>query len=255
MNPRFTGKVVLIAGASEGIGRATASLMAAEGATIVAVARSEARLASLAEELSATGGGSQMIVADCEDETAVKEVVSKVLQTWGRIDVLVNSIGGSTVIKNSVALIEEMTLADFERVVHFNLVPTFLMCKYVGPVMKAQGSGKIVNMSSLASRGETQSSGAYSAAKAGIIAFTRKLSRELGPWGVNCNAISPALVLTDRINRTVGAVSAEVNAERIKNIPLRRHSMPEDQARVVAFLASSDADMITGVTIDVAGGL
>jgi NAD(P)-dependent dehydrogenase (short-subunit alcohol dehydrogenase family) len=88
------------------------------------------------------------------------------------------------------------------------------MCKYVGPVMKAQKSGKIVNMSSMASRGESQADSAYGAAKAGIISFTRKLSRELGPCGINCNGIAPALVLTNRINRTIGAVSPEVAAER-----------------------------------------
>jgi NAD(P)-dependent dehydrogenase (short-subunit alcohol dehydrogenase family) len=235
--------------------RVSAERRPLEGASVVAIARSEARLASLAQELKAHGVGSTAMVADCLDETAVRDVVSKVKESYGRIDVLVNSIGGSTVVENSMALVEEMTLADFERVVEFNLVPTFLMCKYVGPVMKAQKSGKIVNMSSMASRGESQAGSAYGAAKAGIISFTRKLSRELGPWGVNCNGIAPALVLTDRINRTIGAVSPEVAAERARNIPLRRNSMPEDQALVVAFRASSDADMITGVTIDVTGGL
>jgi NAD(P)-dependent dehydrogenase (short-subunit alcohol dehydrogenase family) len=114
------------------------------------------------------------------------------------------------------------------------------MCKYVGPVMKAQKSGKIVYTSSMASRGESQAGSAYGAAKAGIISFTRKFCRELGPCGINCNGIAPALVLTNRINKTIGAVSPEVAAERARNIPIRRNSMPEDQALVVAFRASSD---------------
>jgi NAD(P)-dependent dehydrogenase (short-subunit alcohol dehydrogenase family) len=122
---RFKGKVVVVAGASEGIGGATAVFMAAEGASVVAIARSEARLASLAQELKAHGVGSTAMVADCLDETAVRGVVSKVKENYGRIDVLVNSIGGSTVVENSMALVEDMTLADFERVVEFNLVPIF----------------------------------------------------------------------------------------------------------------------------------
>ena len=253
---RFAGKVALIAGASEGIGRATAVLLASEGADVVVVARNGERLANLAEELKAYGHGVLTVVADCVKEEDVQSTVRKAVDKFGRIDILVNCIGGSTIIKDSRTAVEDMSLAEFEALVQFNLVPTFLMCKHVSPLMKAQGSGKIVNISSLASRGLTGSSGAYSAAKAGIIALTRKLSIELGPSGVHCNGIAPGLVLTERINRHyVPNMSPENAAALLNSIPLRRHSMPEDQARVVAFLASRDSDMVTGVTIDVAGGL
>ena len=251
---RFKDKVAIIAGASEGIGRATAVLMAAEGAIVVPVARNAANLASLAKEIADAGGRCQVFVADCLDEAAVADVVAKVMAAYGRIDILVNSIGGSTIVANPIGDVSDTSLADFEKMLQFNLVPTFLTCKHVGPVMKAQGSGKIVNMSSLAARGHGSIS-SYSAAKAGVISFTTKLARELGPFGINCNAIAPGLVLTERINRTIGSGDTpEARAERVKNIPMRRHSMPEDQARVVAFLASDDAAMVTGSTLDVAGG-
>ena len=254
---RFAGKVALIAGASEGIGRASAVLLASEGADVVVVARNGERLANLAEEVKAHGHGVLTVVADCVKEEDVQSAVRKAVEKFGRIDILVNCIGGSTVIKNARTLVEDMSLAEFESLVQFNLVPTFLMCKHVGPLMKAQGSGKIVNLSSTASRGQSgASSGAYSAAKAGVIALTRKLAHELGPSGVHCNGIAPGLVLTERINRhVVPNFAPAAAAALLDSIPLRRHSMPEDQARVVAFLASRDSDMVTGVTIDVAGGL
>ncbi|MDP3175863.1 MAG: SDR family NAD(P)-dependent oxidoreductase [Phenylobacterium sp.] len=254
MEMRFLGKVAVIAGASEGIGRATAQLMAGEGATVVAVARNAENLGSLAAEPVEGPGVVEGFPADLVSEEAVVAVVDHVVKAHGRIDILVNNIGGSTIVAKPFATVEDTSLDDFERMLRFNLVPTFLMCKYAGAVMKRQGSGKIVNLSSLSARGHSSIS-PYGAAKAGIESFTTKLSRELGPFGINVNAVAPGLVLTDRINRTIGAVSPEVRAERVKSIPLRRDSQPEDQARVIAFLCSSDADMVTGSTLDVSGGL
>jgi NAD(P)-dependent dehydrogenase (short-subunit alcohol dehydrogenase family) len=126
----------------------------------------------------------------------------------------------------------------------------------VTPVMKRQRRGKIVNLASIAGRGlSTSSSSAYAAAKGGIIAFTRKLSFELGPFGINVNAIAPSLTLTERIRPRWEQRSAEEQAAEINRTPLRRVAAAADQARVIAFLASSDADFVTGVTIDVTGGV
>lgn len=250
---RFKDRIVLVVGGSEGIGKATALLFAREGASVVAVARGADKLAALASETPEGPGRIATIAADCVDETAVRNVVKSVVDANGRIDVLVNNVGGSTIAPDPYGSVEDILLEDFERMLRFNLLPAFLMCKHVSPVMKRQKSGKIVNLSSTAARGKTTIA-SYAAAKAGIESFTTKLARELGPFGINVNAVAPGLVLTDRINRTINNVPPEVRRQRLENVPMRRHSMPEDQARVIAFLASNDADMVTGSTIDVSGG-
>jgi NAD(P)-dependent dehydrogenase (short-subunit alcohol dehydrogenase family) len=250
---RFKGKVALVVGASEGIGKATALLLAQEGANVVGVARGAEKLIALAAAPIGGSGRIGTIPADCMDENAVKTVVNTVVAASGGIDILVNNVGGSTIAPDPYGLVEDTSLEDFERMIRFNLLPAFLMCKHVAPVMKKQKSGKIVSLSSTAARGKTTIA-SYAAAKAGIGSFTTKLSRELGPFGINVNAVAPGLVLTDRINRTIANVSPEVRSRQLETIPMRRFSLPEDQARVIAFLASSDADMITGSTIDVSGG-
>jgi len=123
------------------------------------------------------------------------------------------------------------------------------------PVMKRQRSGKIVCISSIAGRGRSpSSSAAYATAKGGIIALTKKLSLELGPYGINVNAIAPSLTLSPRLQPRWDGMSAEQKEAEKAKVPLRRVAVPEDQARVICFLASSDADFVTGVTFDVRGG-
>ena len=158
-------------------------------------------------------------------------------------------------ILNSRATVESLTLDEWQRLLSFNLNGTFLFCNAVVPIMKRQQYGKIVNISSIAGRGVSEhSSSAYAAAKGGIIAFTRKLSLELGPFGITCNAIAPSMTLSERLQARWERMSeAEQQAVLVKT-PLRRIARPEDQARVICFLASADADFITGVTIDVTGG-
>ncbi len=145
---------------------------------------------------------------------------------------------------------------DWQRIIKFNLDGTFLFTHAVVPIMKRQKSGKIVNLASIAGRGMSVASGsAYAAAKGGIIALTRKLSFELGPFGININAIAPSLTLTERIRPHWNQRSPEAQAEQIQTTPLRRVAEASDQAKVICFLASSDADFVTGLTIDVTGGL
>ena len=138
---------------------------------------------------------------------------------------------------------------------NINLTGTFLLTHAVVPVMKRQRSGKIINISSIAGRGVSRSSSsAYATAKGGIIALTRKLAFELGPHGITVNAIAPSLTLSERIRPHWERRSAEGQAAEIERTPLGRVATPEDQARVICFLASSDADFVSGVTIDVTGG-
>ena len=252
---RFQGKVALISAAGAGIGRATAMIMAREGGTVAAVDVEPAALERLTADVTAAGGRALALRADALDAGSVEDAVRRAVEAYGRLDILVNGVGGSTVIGRPAAALDELTLAEWQQLLHFNLTGTFLFCHAVIPVMKRQRSGKIVNLSSIAGRGlSRESSSAYATAKGGIIALTRKLAFELGPHGITVNAIAPSLTLSERIRPRWEQRSAEAQAAEIRRIPLGRVATPEDQARVICFLASADADFVTGVTIDVTGG-
>jgi NAD(P)-dependent dehydrogenase (short-subunit alcohol dehydrogenase family) len=252
---RFTNKVALITAAANGIGRATAEIMVREGATVIAVDNNQGRLDEAMASLKQKGRAEGRLV-DALVPAEVDGLVADVVKQHGTIDILVNAVGGSTVIANPNATTEQLAFADWQRLIAFNLDSTFLVTHAVIPVMKRQRSGKIVNLASIAGRGTSVSSGAaYAAAKGGIIAFTRKLSFELGPFGININAIAPSLTLTERITPHWNQRSPEAQAAQIESTPLRRVAQASDQAKVICFLASSDADFVTGLTIDVTGGL
>jgi NAD(P)-dependent dehydrogenase (short-subunit alcohol dehydrogenase family) len=253
---RFKDRVALITAAASGIGRASAEIMAREGGVVIAVDKDEARLDDMVASLRATQGRVHGRKIDALDPKQVDALVPEVAAEFGAIDILVNAVGGSTIIAKSNAPVEELSFADWQNLIAFNLEGTFLFCHAVTPVMKRQRRGKIVNLASIAGRGISgSSSSAYAAAKGGIIALTRKLSFELGPFGINVNAIAPSLTLTERIRPHWERRSAEEQASEIARTPLRRVAEAADQAKVIAFLASSDADFVTGVTIDVTGGL
>ena len=134
---------------------------------------------------------------------------------------------------------DDLTLEEWDNVIQFNLRGTFLCTKAAVQQMKKQGGGKIINLSSMAGHGSTDTSSAYAAAKAGIMAFTKKVAREAGPYGITCNAIAPGLTLSDRIGLRWEQKSEQDKQLAIEEIPLGRIAQPEDQARVVAFLASA----------------
>jgi NAD(P)-dependent dehydrogenase (short-subunit alcohol dehydrogenase family) len=252
---RFDGKIALITACASGIGRATADIMAREGAIIVGVDNNAERLEKTVAELTAAGGRAHGRLCNALDPGEVDPLVVAIAKEFGGIDILVNAVGGSTIIPRSGATVDELTLDEWKKLIDFNLDGTFLFTHAVVPVMKRQRGGKIVNLSSIAGRGRSaSSSAAYAAAKGGIIAFTKKLSYELGPYGVNINAIAPSTTLTERIRPVWERRSQEDQARAIDNTPLRRVAEAVDQARVICFLASQDADFVTGVTIDVTGG-
>jgi NAD(P)-dependent dehydrogenase (short-subunit alcohol dehydrogenase family) len=250
---RFSGKVALISGAGAGIGRATAAIIGREGGAVVAVDIDQAALDRLASEI---GGGRVLgFRGDALDAATVEGAVRCALDAHQRIDILVNAVGGSTIIPRPAATLDALSLEEWQRLLHFNLTGTFLFCHAVVPVMKRQKSGKIVNISSIAGRGLSQaSSTAYATAKGGIIALTRKLATELGPHGITVNAIAPSLTLSERIRPHWERRSPAAQAAEVTRTPLGRVATPADQARVICFLASADADFVTGITIDVTGG-
>ena len=253
---RFTDKVALIMAAASGIGRATADIIGGEGGTVVAVDTDQGRLDAAVAAIKAAGGRAHARRADALDPGQVEAVVASTVHELGRIDILLNAVGGSTIIPRPAATVDELSLDDWQRLIAFNLEGTFLGCRTVVPVMKRQRSGKIVNISSIAGRGiSPSSSSAYAAAKGGIIAFTTKLANELGPFGITVNAIAPSMTLTERIRPHWEKRTAEAQAREIERTPLRRMAEAVDQARVICFLASADADFVTGVTIDVTGGI
>jgi NAD(P)-dependent dehydrogenase (short-subunit alcohol dehydrogenase family) len=253
---RFKDQVALITAAGSGIGRATAEIIGGERGTVVGVDTDASRLDMVVKEIRGAGGAAHPRRADALDAAQVQDVVAGVVRDFGRIDILVNAVGGSTIIPRPAATVDELTLAEWQRLVAFNLDGTFLFCHAVAPVMKRQRGGKIVNISSVAGRGlSASSSSAYAAAKGGIIAFTKKLAHELGPFGVTVNAIAPSLTLTERIRPRWDQRTAEEQAQEVARTPLRRVAEARDQARVICFLASHDADFVSGVTIDVTGGV
>lgn len=253
---RFQGKVALITAAASGIGRATADIIAREGGTTALVDTNKERLEAAVAAINAAGGKAYPYVANALDAGQVDGLVADAVKRFGRIDILMNGVGGSTIIAKPNAETEELTLAEWQAIVDFNLNGTFLFTHAVIPIMKRQKIGKIVNIASIAGRGKSvASSSAYAAAKGGVIAFTTKLASELGPHGINVNAIAPSMTLTERIGPRWQQQPPEKKAADIERTPLRRMAEAVDQANVIAFLASSHADFVTGLTIDVTGGL
>src|SRR5438876_501258 len=236
---RFQGRIALVTAGGRGIGRATAEIIGREGGTVVLVDTDKAALDETTGAIRARGGAAHALAADALDAAQVESVVRRTVQEHKRIDILVNAVGGSTIIGKPAAAIDELSLGDWQRLLHFNLTGTFLFCHAVVPVMKRQAAGKIVNISSIAGRGlSASSSAAYATAKGGII----------------INASAPSLTLSPRLRPRWDGMSPIEQKAEVERVPLRRIAEPEDQARVICFLASSDADFVTGVTIDVTGG-
>ncbi len=244
--PRLAGKVSIITGAGQGIGLATALKFAAEGATVVVCDIRQQQVDAVAEQCKALGVPALGLVVDVTQREMVDAMVQRVLQVFGRVDVLVNSAGIT-----QDARLQKMTLEQFDRVIDVNLRGVFHCAQAVSDTMVAQGSGVILNASSVVgvygNFGQTN----YAATKFGVIGFTKTWSRELGPKGVRVNAVAPGFVQTP-ILATMPEKVIEGMAERV---PLKRLGQPEEIANVYAFLASDEASYVNGAVLEVSGGM
>ena len=246
-NPlRLANKVSIITGAAQGIGLATALKFAREGAVVVVCDVKQAAVDAAVAQCQALGAKALGFVMDVTKRAVVDDVVAKVLAQCGRVDVLVNNAGIT-----ADARLQKMTLEQFDKVIDVNLRGVFHCSQAVADAMVAQGSGVILNASSVVgvygNFGQTN----YAATKFGVIGFTKTWSRELGPKGVRVNAVAPGFIATP----ILGSIPDKVIAEMEHRVPMRRLGQPEEIANVYAFLASDEASYVNGAVLEVSGGL
>jgi 3-oxoacyl-[acyl-carrier protein] reductase len=245
MTQTLEGKVAIVTGASRGIGRATALALADQGADVVVnYASSRGAADAVVAEIEQRGGRAIALQANVAEAEAVDQLVQKTLAQFNRIDVLVNNAG---ITRDTLLL--RMKLEDWQAVIDLNLTGVFLCTRAVSKVMLKQKSGRIINITSVAGQMGNIGQANYSAAKAGVIGFTRTVARELATRGITVNAVAPGFIATD--------MTSDLKAEPIlQMIPLGRYGQPEDVAGMIQFLAAAPAAAyITGQVFNVDGGM
>jgi len=244
----LNAKVAIVTGGSRGIGGAIVRELARHGARVaIGYLELAESAAGVTREVVAEGGEALAVQVDVTDSASVQAMMELCVNRWGRIDILINNAGVV-----SAEMVEDMPESAWRRVIDVNLTGPFLCCKAVLPVMLRQGYGKIVNVASVAGkRISYNGSAAYTASKAGLLAFTRHLAYEVAPKGINVNAICPGPTLTRMTERLA---SPKMLRERERLVPKNRLGTPEDHANAVLFLVSDFADYVCGTAIDVDGG-
>lgn len=243
----LTGKIALITGAARGIGRAIAIGMAGRGAAVaVNYCTSEKAALELVKEIEDHGGQALPYQADVSNPEQVTAMVAAIVRRWGALDILVNNAG---IMEDN--LLVDMTLEEWERVIDVNLRSAFLCTRAVIPLLQARGGGRIINISSQAALAGSRRHVHYATAKAGLLGFTYSLAKELGPYGITVNAVSPGRIVTDMIKERMQGREEEW----LQQTPLAQLGKPEEVAAAVAFLASDEASYITGANLNVNGGL
>lgn len=243
---RFTDRVALITGAAQGIGEATALLFASQGARLALFDRDGAGLADVAARCQALGAEVLTQVGNVAERADWDALVAAAQSRWGRLDILINNAGITR-----DARFDQMTVEQFDLVLDVNLRGVFHGAQAVLPALLAAGGGVILNTSSVVGLHGNFGQTNYAAAKAGVIGMTKTWARELGPKGIRVNAVAPGFISTPM----TAAVPQKVAEKMVAGVALQRLGRPEDIAKAYAFLASDEADYITGIVLEVDGGM
>jgi NAD(P)-dependent dehydrogenase (short-subunit alcohol dehydrogenase family) len=255
---RFRNQVAIVTGGGQGLGQEIAVRLAQEGAGVVIADINEPGSFETAKTIVKNGGPEPKVIpSDIRDESAVVRLVQGALAITGKIDILVNNSG----IMGPVKAIEDITLEEWDDTMAVNLRGMFLCCKHTLPIMKKQGHGNIINISSITGKRPLTQRSPYAASKMGVIGLTRTLAAEVGKFKIRVNAVCPGAIIGPRIDRVIdgiikfsGKSREQVIAERTEASPLRSFVDPKHIASVVAFLCSDDACMMTGQDINVSAG-
>jgi len=243
---KLENKNAIVTGSARGIGKAIAMKLAEEGANVVIVDVNLEEAEKTSKEIQNMGRKSFAMKVNVADYNEVESLINKTKEELGSIDILVNNAG---ITKDNLIL--KMSVEDFEQVIDINLKGVYNGIKAVYPIMMRQKSGKIINIASIIGIIGNAGQANYSASKAGVIALTKTAAKELASRGVCVNAVAPGYIQTPMTDK----LPDNIKEEMLKLIPMKRMGQPDDVAKVVLFLASSDSDYITGQTIVVDGGM
>jgi len=246
---KFQNQTAIVTGSTKGIGKATAQLLASEGARVVIVGTTEEAGAAVVEEIRSAGGEAFFQKTDVTSGAELDALVKATLDRWGKIDILVNNAG----VGGSLANMDQITDEEWNKVLATNLTAPFQMMKRVIPVMEQAGGGRIVNVASMASTGAGRGGLAYTSAKHGLLGLTRQAALDHGHTGIRINAVLPGPIDTQMIARVLAIPQHPVNM-KIKMSPAGRPGQPEEVAQAIAFLASDESSFIHGAALAVDGG-
>lgn len=248
MSKRFAGKVAIVTGGSLGIGRSCALQLAAEGAIVVACARRKPKLDELVERIESQGGKCKGVALDVNDLDGFAQLINDTYAEFGRLDVLINNAPS---VKGGMVL--DQSIADWRSNFTASVDSVFVGCKAAMAIMQQQGSGSIVNVSSVSSLRAGMAAGAYSASKAAVNTFTQCAAMEAAPYNVRLNVVAPGSTVTPGMQAATRK-SQGVQDAIAGSIPMQRHGTSEEMAEAICFLASDQASFITGVILPVDGG-
>lgn len=247
----LTGRVAIVTGSGQGIGKAIAKGLASVGANVVVVARTVADIEATAKDIRESGGVALSVPTDVTKDDQISYLVKKTMDEFSRIDILVNNAGG--VIKVEQAL--DMSKELWDEHIALNLNSVFMVSQAVGKIMVKQGKGSIINISSIAAEKPVPGRVAYNAAKAGVTNLTMELALEWARYNVRVNTIHPGHVATQKVEELYSKLPPEDRKQRLEFIPLKRFATPEDFIGPAIFLASDASAFITGCVVKVDGGM